>query len=264
LVTALSILNTLRTLLSLSTLIAAPALALDGGQPMTGDQLLSRGAVAIQAVSPQPDGTARLSECTGVLIARDLVLTAAHCLDEAAKPEHVAVFFFAGSKAVPPFAPVAAIVRHPAHVKGWAKKPGDIETRQAEISTDLAVLRLKSPAPSAQAAFSFDPAAKPDVLSFAGAGLAGPEGRSGTLKFTALAAINHTQTGPKLAFATPGSGQVCRGDSGGPVVTQSGGIWGVAGAILRGTGGCSARMVVVPVDPADPRIAEMMRTARGG
>ena len=251
----------MRALLAL-TLLATPAFALDGGAPMKPDQALSRAAVAIQAVSPQADGTARLSECSGVLIAQNLVLTAAHCLDEADKPQHVAVFFFDGAKAVPQFAQVSAIVRHPNYVRGWSKKAGDIETRQAEISADIAVLRLAAPAPAGRAPVGFDPASKPDVLTLAASGKAGTGGKSGTLKSTGLAAIRHTRTGPELAFATPGKGQVCTGDSGGAVVTASGLIWGVAGAILRGAGGCSARMVVVPVDPADSGTAELLRRAQ--
>lgn len=230
---------------------------------MSASQPLSRSAVAIQAVSPQPDGTARVAECTGSLIAPDLVLTAAHCFDQVSKPEHVAVFFFAGSKVVPSVVPVAAIVRHAAHKKGRSHTPGDIETAQKEIASDLAVLRLKAPAPAAQTVIRIDAMAAPDVLTVAGAGIAGPGGRSGTLKSTELASIYHTKTGPKLALATPGKGQVCTGDSGGPVVTGSGGLWGVAGAITRATKGCSARMVIVPVDPTDPAIAEMIRMARG-
>jgi hypothetical protein len=243
-------------------LLAAPAFALDGGTPISASQPLSRSAVAIQAVNPQPDGSARFSECTGALIAPDLVLTAAHCFDEVKTPEHVAVFFFEGSKVVPTVVPVAAIARHPRHTKGRTPQPGDIETAQKEIASNLAVLRLKAPAPSTQAVIKLDPMAAPDVLTVAGAGIAGPGGRSGTLKTAALANIYHTKSGPKLALATPGKGQVCRGDSGGPVVTASGALWGVTGAITRATKGCSQRMVIVPVDLQDPAVADMIRMAR--
>ena len=253
----------MRVLVALLSLMT-PTLALEGGTPVPADHPLSRATVAVQAVSPQPDGTARLAECSGVLIAQDLVLTAGHCVDEAASPQHAAVFFFRGSQVVPQVAAVAAIVRHPRHVRGWARTPGVIEERQGEIAADIAILRLKVLAPASQAPIAFGPVKHPDVLTLASAGKAGPDGKSGTLKSSVLASIYHTRTGPALAFATPGSGQVCTGDSGGPVVTAAGTIWGVAGAIVRSSKGCSKRFVVVPIYPLDPDIAEMIRVARDG
>lgn len=236
---------------------AMPAAALEGGTPLTAGAV-SRGTVAIQAVAPQPDGTARVSECTGVLVAPDRVLTAAHCLDEASAPQHVAVFFFDGPKAVPPYAPVAAILRHPGHVKGWARRKGNIETRQTEISSDLAVLRLASPAPAGRAPLPLGGTGRPDILTVLGAGMDGPDGRSGTLKSAPLGNIRHTRSGPQLAFATPGRARICRGDSGGPVLGPDGKIWGISGAILRGEGGCSGRAVVVPVNTGDPAIRTLL------
>ena len=41
-------------------------------------------------------------------------------------------------------------------------------------------------------------------------------------------------------------------------------LWAVTGPTTRATGHCTVRMVIVPVDPADPTIANMIRMARQG
>ena len=242
--------------------LATPAFALEGAALISANNPLSVATVAIQVAEPTGGGRYRSHECSGVLIAQDLVLTAGHCVDRAAGPEHIAVFFFEGSKAVAPYAKVARIAAHPAHSKGWAAKTGDIETRQQQIASDLAILRLAAPAPDNRTPLGFDAGGKPQNLVIAATGR-NAEGTSGTLKRSPLGGLYHTKSGPDLAFGSP-DGHVCVGDSGGPAVTAKGGIWGVLGAIIRAEGGCSKRAVVVPADPAEPGFVEMLRVARGG
>ncbi len=246
--------------LALLSILPAPASALDGGTPASTDDPRAAATVAIQVVEPLNDGTHRSHECSGALIAPDLVLTAGHCLDKAARPEHIAVFFFDGPRAVAPYAKVAAFTAHPAHEKGWADEPGDIQTRQTQVASDIAVLRLAAPV-RGRRPVSFDAAAR--TMSFI-ALAAGSDraGKSGTLRRTALGKLYRTQTGTPLVFASP-EGAVCSGDSGGPVFTANGGLWGILGAITRAENGCSARAVIVPVDAAHPAFAGMILVARG-
>lgn len=241
--------------LLLSTPIAH---ALEGGRPASPSDPVARATVAVQAVEPDGKGRARFSECTGFLIAPDLVLTAAHCLDIAAGPDRVAVFLFEGSGAVPPPLTVAKIVRHPDHRRGWAAKTATIENRQNEISADYALLRLAEPAPRMPLTLG----GMPSDWRLLAAGQAGPEGSTGTLKSVALGNQRATRTGANLTFATPAKARVCRGDSGGPIVSADGRVWGIAGAVLRAQGGCAARLVAVPIDPSSQAFQRMLGLAR--
>ena len=221
--------------------------------------------VAVQAVEPTGDGRARVSECSGTLIAPDVVLTAGHCLDLATGPSRVAVFAYRDGRPVPSPLAVAALARHPDYVAGWRSRPGDPETRQREIAADLALIRLTSPIPGARPL----PLARLSGVSgaLAGTGGAGPGARSGAMKRIALSAIRaSTGSGATVAFATA-SAAVCDGDSGGPAVASAPDgaavAWGIAAAVLRPRGGCGTRIAVAPVDPASAAFRAMQATLGG-
>jgi S1-C subfamily serine protease len=248
------VLLTAATALALSALLPQPpATALEGGTPARLADPLARAVVSIQSIGPARNGRVRVRECTGVLVARDLVLTAGHCLEEVSGPERIGVFFFKGSTPIPTVVTVRAITRHPSYRRGWENQPGEAETRQREIAADLALLRLSKPAPADRVpvGLSLNPAAAEGGASkFAAAGLsgAGPKARSGTLKVAALDTIRFTEASPKIAFASASRARACVGDSGGPVAAADGRLWGVVSAVLRPSGGCGGRIVVAPVN----------------
>lgn len=214
--------------------------------------------VAVQAVKPTGDGRARVSDCSGALVAPDLVLTAGHCLDIAADPSHVAVFAYAGGRPIPEPLRVAAIARHPAHVAFWRDKAGDPEQRQLEVSSDLALLRLEKPL-NANRPLGFGGPPAGDGAT-AGTGAAGPGGRSGAMKSTRLSSVRLSSgAGAQVAFATAGA-TVCAGDSGGPAVAggpAAARLWGVVVAVLKPKGGCGTRVAIALVDPTSPAFARM-------
>lgn len=218
--------------------LAAPAMAQSPADALAA-------AVSVQAVEPTGDGRAKVAECSGALIAPDLVLTSGHCLDGAAGPSRVAVFAYRDGRPVPKPLMAAAIARHPAHVVGWREKAGDPETRQREIAADLALIRLAGPVDGARPlAFGAG-----EGGTIAGAGASAPGGRSGVMRSAALSFVRaSTGSGARVVFATA-SKTVCGGDSGGPAVAPGGAFWGVVSAVLKPKGGCGARIAITPVDP---------------
>jgi hypothetical protein len=177
-----------------------------------------------------------------VLISRDLVLTAAHCVKDI--PLAAAVVLYEGAKPVRPAIPVRSVRR-------YAVSTSDLPAEYAgllELSLDTAILQLASPVRDHQPVRISRSSKPPPGLRLAGAGLS--EEGVGVLKTAHLDPLLMTSTG--LVIAEARGSQVCRGDSGGPVVADgpSGPVlWGVASAVLTSRPPCGKILVIAPAAP---------------
>ena len=197
--------ETLRALVALAclALLATPATALVGGAPLA-DQTLARHVVLI--VGGQ-------SLCSGVAIAPDLVLTAAHCVSSNGKYRLVA---FEGHR--PVVKEIASVAPHP-------------QFSLLSDSPDLALVKLAAPpapdlAPAALSERRVPPLVG-DRFVVAGFGVAvqGDRRTAGQLRAVTLVATDRPNSqqlslvDPRKLGESPGLG-VCNGDSGGPVFDE--------------------------------------------
>lgn len=183
--------------------------------------------------------------CSAVVVARDVVLTAAHCVTGAS--EHRVHFRGEGG------APVLIVPKAKAVHPGYDAKA--VEGRRRSI--DLALVQLPEPLPPRFDIASLSMAAAPAAssLTFGGYGVAREgDGRStGTFRVVQLDLVE--PYGPSRilvwAKAAQGSAGVCEGDSGGPI-TRGGAsavfaisTW-ATGTKGRGCGGYSQGVLLGP------------------
>jgi secreted trypsin-like serine protease len=188
--------------------------------------------------------------CSGVALARDLVLTAAHCVPPGA--EYQIVEYDAARQ--PQLRDIARIIAHPNFNPAFAAAH--------RATADVALLKLAAPLASVAPAvlhgggFTVAPG---DQLTVAGAGVTAPgDGRSGGI----------VRSAPLIATGRPGTLQVrlfdaaargergglgaCTGDSGGPVFATAEGRPAIVGVISWATGprnsaGCGGLTGVTPL-----------------
>ena len=225
----------------LSVLCLRGATAMVGGAP-TADPTIARHVVLIVGSG----GTF----CSGVAIARDLVLTAAHCTQPGADYKLMEL----DAAHQPTLRDVAQIARHPQF---------DLKTLLGHRATaDLTLLKLAAPLGQK---FVAAPLATPqtaavgDAFTVAGFGVAvRGDGRSGgTVRAASLVATGQPGTLQIRLYDRDAQGEraglgACTGDSGAPVFVDQNGRLAVAGVVSWSTGpklaaGCGGLTGVTPL-----------------
>jgi trypsin len=216
-----------------------PAAALVGGAPQA-DQSIARHVVMVTG----SDGTF----CSGVVIARDLILTAAQCIHPATS------YRIIGFDAPKTLKNVASTVVHPE----WDT---DAILRH-RVSADVALVKLAAPLPPAYMpvalADSQRVVAADSQVIVAGYGVTkiGNASTGGKLRAANLVVTGNPST-RQIRLADPNTkGELaglgaCQGDSGGPVLDTSDGRLAVIGMISWSTGpalstGCGGLTGVTP------------------
>ncbi len=202
---------------------------------IVGDASPADSSLARYAVMVTTDRTL----CSGIVLAQNLVLTAAHCVFDTSKVSVV----FSGSTA----ANAIEIVVHPRF------------NTVKNSSADLALLKISELLPSrfASAYLAAQPARVDDHLTVVGFGMAvdGNKDSAGTARMAMLTVVSARFNSPLVLTAINGSREAsCGGDSGGPVFATRSGVPSLVGVVMAGnedfwsnSSRCGGNTFVVPI-----------------
>jgi secreted trypsin-like serine protease len=238
--------------LALWLCLCASAAALVGGATVVRDTGAGRHIVMIVST--------RANLCTGTALARDLVLTAAHCVAPAA------TYRVLTPDVAPPGLPVRSIAVHPRY------NPKDYAG--GRVTADVALIKLDAPLPDkvAPAALAENRAVAPgDRFTVAGYGVTAPgsDAGAGVPRQAALVATGRPGNlqirlvDPAARNERAGLG-ACTGDSGAPAFVERQGIFAVIGVVSwstgpAGTDGCGGMTGITPLSLHRGWIAEQAR-----
>ncbi|MEH6951038.1 trypsin-like serine protease [Nitrobacter sp. NHB1] len=190
----------------------------------------------------------RGTSCTGTLIARDIILTAAHCIAPGATTKMV------DYKSRPPrLLDIRRTATHPQF---------NMQSLLAHRATaDVALLQLASPLSASQATLggALLPVTAGQRLTVVGMGVAVPgDGRSGGVARAASLSVTGRPGTLQIRLVDPSTNNAraglgaCTGDSGAPAFLDSGGGPVIAGVVSWSTGannasGCGGLTGVTPL-----------------
>jgi secreted trypsin-like serine protease len=227
--------------LACSLLLVPPVMALVGNAPVVRTASVGRHIVMIVST--------RGNLCTGTALARDLVLTAGHCVAPAATYR----VFLPGI--APPGLALRSVTVHPRY------SPKDYDS--GRVTADVALLKLENalPADVLPVRLATPPAVAPGdrfVIAGYGGTVVDSDTGAGTPRAAVLVATGKPGTlqirlvDPSTRGERSGLG-ACTGDSGGPAfVDNGGGVYSVIGVVSwstgpAGTAGCGGLTGVTPL-----------------